>query len=75
MEIQNTRLLPQELNLVCYVCEAETAVFLCKFNVDDLAVQVCLCPNCMKLDTSEVIRNTIGIQEHTPVRASSYLSG
>ncbi len=75
MLIQEPKPLPLELNVSCYVCESKSAAYLCRYNIDDLAVQVCLCQDCIKLEPRELLKNTIGIQEHCSVSVSSYLSG
>ncbi|RJQ72778.1 MAG: hypothetical protein C4519_18385 [Desulfobacteraceae bacterium] len=55
--------LPEHLNMPCYACEKQTATHVCRYKLGDLAVQVCLCPECMQMDTHRLMKNTIGIQE------------
>ncbi len=74
MKAESPKRLPAELNISCYACEVQKAVYLCRYAVGELAVQVCLCRDCMKLDTNHLLKNTIGIQEHASQLASDYLS-
>ena len=74
MKVENPKPLPAELNMTCYACESQIAAYLCKFEVGELAVQICLCKDCMKLDTNHLLKNTLGLQEHTSIPASRYLS-
>ena len=71
MKERNFKLLPAELNMTCYACELQIAVYLCRFAVGDLAVQLCLCKDCMKLDTNHLLKNTIGIEVHAGMPASN----
>jgi hypothetical protein len=66
MEVQDPKPLPLDINLSCYACESNVAAYLCRYTIDELSVQVCLCRDCMNLDTNTLLKNTIGI-------ASSFL--
>jgi hypothetical protein len=73
MLVQKPRLLPENLNMPCYCCEKEPATHLCRYKIGELTVQVCLCPECMKIDTGCLLKNTVGIQETTERPGSNYL--
>ena len=62
MMIETPQPLPETLEMQCYCCEIQQATHLCRYMVGDLAVQVCLCPGCMKIDTRRLLENTVGIQ-------------
>ena len=62
MLIEKPKLLPEDLDMLCYACEDAPATHLCRYRVGDLSIQVCLCPKCMKIDTIRLLENTIGIQ-------------
>ena len=55
--------LPEALDMPCYVCEAHPATHVCRYKLGELAVQVCLCGQCMQMDTQRLLEQTIGIQE------------
>ena len=55
--------LPADLHMPCYACENQPATHVCRYQVGELAVQVCLCDECMKMDTECLLKNTIGIQD------------
>ncbi len=73
MLIQKPKILPEDLHMPCYSCEKETATHLCRYKIGELTVQVCLCPECMKIDTSCLLKNTIGIQEIAEKPESNHL--
>jgi hypothetical protein len=54
--------LPETVHMPCYACEENPASHVCRYKVGELAVQVCLCPECMKLDTKRLLSGTVGIQ-------------
>jgi hypothetical protein len=62
MLIEPPKMLPEDLEMLCYACEEVSATHLCRYHVDDLVIQVCLCDLCMKIDTKRLLENTIGIQ-------------
>lgn len=55
--------LHKDLNIPCYACESQPATHVCRYKVDELNVQVCLCCDCMQIDTRHLLKNTIGIQD------------
>ena len=63
MKIEEPKQLPVDLQMPCYACETQPATHVCRYQVDALAVQVCLCCECMKMDTQRLLKNTIGIQD------------
>jgi hypothetical protein len=63
MNRQDPQKLADNLEIPCYACEKQTATHLCRYQVGELAVQVCLCENCMKIDTECLLKDTIGIQD------------
>ena len=62
MLIETPQPLPENVSMLCYACEQQPATHVCRFKVGALSVQVCLCPQCMKMDTQRLLKNTIGIQ-------------
>lgn len=68
MIVQDIKELPVGVQMQCYACEDSPATHVCRYEVDELIVQVCLCGNCMKMDTECLIKNTIGIAD--PAAAS-----
>jgi len=54
--------LPDNVSMPCYACEQIPATHVCRFKVGELSIQVCLCTECMKIDTTRLLKNTIGIQ-------------
>lgn len=63
MKREDPTKLPSDLHMACYACEDRQATHLCRYQVGELAVQVCLCDQCMKMDTECLLKNTIGIQD------------
>jgi hypothetical protein len=53
--------LPQSVQLACYACESRSASHVCRFKVGELAIQVCLCTECMNIDTRRILTDTVGI--------------
>lgn len=64
--------LPDSIRMPCYACETLLATHLCRYKVGELSIQVCLCEECMKLDTTSLLKNTIGIQAITDPPPSNY---
>jgi hypothetical protein len=62
MQIQSPEPLPADLQMPCYACETEPATHVCRFHIGELSVQVCLCRECMKIDTDCLLKSTIGLQ-------------
>ena len=54
--------LPENLSMPCYVCDIRPATHICRYEVSEMAVQVCLCDECMQIDTRRLLEHTIGIQ-------------
>lgn len=73
MQINDQKKLAADIYMRCYACEDQRATHVCRFQLDDLMVQVCLCSDCMKMDTQYLIKNTIGIEAPTTTAASDYL--
>lgn len=65
--------LPAGLKMKCYACEAFPATHVCRYHVDELMVQICLCDKCMKLDTNTLLKNTLGINEQPPLASTHYM--
>jgi hypothetical protein len=74
MKTADPKPLPTDLNISCYACESQGAVYLCRYVVDNLNIQVCLCEDCMKLDTDQLLKQTVGIDARTGDAAASYLT-
>jgi hypothetical protein len=71
MHIITPQPLPETVHMPCYACEKNIASHVCRYKVGELAIQVCLCPDCMKLDTRRLLSGTVGIQGLTePPRAN-----
>ena len=72
MLIETPKLLPKDLEMLCYACEKVPATHLCRYKIGELVIQVCLCELCMKIDTRRLLENTIGIRDNpnTPTRDS-----
>jgi hypothetical protein len=69
MNTKDPQKLADNLEIPCYACEQQPATHVCRYEVGELAVQVCLCDNCMKIDTAYLLKNTVGIQELAPSSA------
>jgi len=67
--------LPENVTMSCYACENEPATHVCRYKLGELSIQVCLCEQCMQMDTRQLLKNTIGIQEVTHPLVDSYLAG
>jgi hypothetical protein len=72
MRIETPQQLPESVTMPCYACEKDQATHVCRFKVGELAIQVCLCPECMKIDTRRLLKNTVGIQGLTDKAAGNY---
>ncbi len=70
MRIETPQPLPDGVHMPCYACEKLLATHVCRFKVGELNIQVCLCPECMKMDTASLLKHTIGIQGLTDPFAS-----
>lgn len=69
MKANTSKELPKDINIRCYACEKMPATHVCRYELDELMVQVCLCVECMKLDTHNLIKHTIGLDEERAVPA------
>ena len=74
MRINEPRKLPAGIVMRCYACEERPATHVCRYQVDELMIQVCLCKECMKIDTEQLLKNTIGIGEPSATAAQDYLA-
>lgn len=74
MEINDTKELPVGMKMQCYACDDLPATHVCRYKIDDLMVQLCLCKECMQIDTEHLIKNTIGIREPSRKSAQDYLA-
>ncbi len=74
MEINESKELPAGLDMQCYACEELRATHVCRYQMDELTVQVCLCKECMKIDTEDLINNTLGLKEPSSTSPRDYLS-
>jgi hypothetical protein len=63
MIAESTKPLPENLSMLCYVCNAHPATHLCKYKVGEMSVQVCLCRECMQIDSRHLLEQTIGIKD------------
>lgn len=63
MNRKDPQKLPADLDMPCYACNDRPATHVCRYEVGELSVQVCLCDECMKIDTECLLKNTIGIQD------------
>jgi hypothetical protein len=66
MNAKDPQKLADNLEIPCYACEEQSATHVCRYQVGELAVQVCLCDSCMKMDTACLLKHTVGIQDFTP---------
>jgi hypothetical protein len=73
MIAETPKRLPENMGMPCYACETRAATHVCRYKIDELAIQVCLCAECMQMDTQRLLKNTIGIQEVASINASNYL--
>jgi hypothetical protein len=62
MEVIAPKPLPANLQMPCYACETHPATHLCRYQIDELAIQICLCEECMKIDTKCLLKSTVGLQ-------------
>ena len=63
MITEDIKPLPETLGIPCYACEIRPASHVRRLIVGELTVQVCLCPECMQIDTRRLLNNTVGIEE------------
>ncbi len=73
MRIEEPKQLPTDLHMPCYACETRPATHVCRYQVGELAVQVCLCRECMKMDTQCLLKNTIGLEEGEELQRNAVL--
>jgi hypothetical protein len=73
MTTYNPKELPASIKMSCYACGDLQATHVCRYQVDDLRVQVCLCGQCMKMDTEDLLKNALGIADSPKAEASDYL--
>ncbi len=73
MTTKNAKELPAGINMLCYACSDLPATHVCRYQVEDLKVQVCLCGECMKMDTDELLKNTLGIEDPSETSTQDYL--
>jgi len=74
MKTNDHKELPAGMMMRCYACDDLQATHVCRFQMDELMVQVCLCDECMKMDTQHLLKNTIGIDEAPQTTASDFLT-
>jgi protein-arginine kinase activator protein McsA len=74
MEFNDSKELPVGMEMQCYACQELPATHVCRYQIDELTVQVCLCKECMKIDTEDLIKNTIGLKEPARITAQDYLA-
>jgi hypothetical protein len=74
MMTEEPKPLPRDLYMPCYSCEERRATHVCRYKIGELAVQVCLCAECMKIDTMRLLKKTIGLRGITaPPPAEDFL--
>lgn len=73
MKSNESKELPAGMKIQCYACKDQPATHVCRYQVDELLVQVCLCKECMKIDTEYLLKNTIGIRDASESAAQKYL--
>ena len=73
MTMNSTKELPAGINMSCYACDDLPATHVCRFQVEDLRVQVCLCDQCMKMDTDDLLKNTLGIEDPSETSTQDHL--
>jgi hypothetical protein len=73
MPIKDQKKLPADIHMRCYACEDLRATHVFRIQLDDLMVQVCLCSDCMKMDTRHLIKNTTGIESSNTTAVNDYL--
>lgn len=61
MTTNSAKELPVGIKMSCYACGNLQATHVCCYHVDELKIQVCLCGECMQMDTEDLIKNTLGI--------------
>jgi uncharacterized protein CbrC (UPF0167 family) len=68
---KHSRKLSEDIEITCYSCGRNRAVYLSRIRMAAVSVQVCLCSHCIHLDTIQLLERTLGIGEtelenHTP---------
>ncbi len=74
MKIETPKELPSDLKMPCYACETQPATHVCRYQVGEIAVQVCLCRSCMKIDTQCLLKNTIGLEEGIELKRDALMA-
>ncbi|MBT8341957.1 MAG: hypothetical protein HKP58_06690 [Desulfatitalea sp.] len=64
MIVETPKPLHETLDIPCYACNLCNATHVCRYHLGELVVQVCLCNECMQMDTQRLLNRIIGIQEH-----------
>lgn len=70
MITEESKPLPGKLAMPCYSCEERLASHVRRLKVGELTVQVCLCPQCMQMDTRRLLNVTVGIAEKPALPAA-----
>ena len=73
MITETPKRLPENLGMPCYACESRPATHVCRYKIDELGIQVCLCTECMQIDTQRLLKGTIGLQDVVYPSVSNYL--
>lgn len=73
MIVEAPKPLPGDISMNCYACMVVPATHVCKYKVGELSIQVCLCERCMQMDTEQLLKKTIGIQEVSHPEVDSFL--
>lgn len=73
MTTKNAKELPAGIRMACYACGDQQATHVCRYQVEDLKVQVCLCGRCMKMDTDDLIKNTLGIEAPSETSTQDFI--
>ncbi len=74
MITKNAKELPAGIKMSCYACGDLQATHVCRYEVEDLRVQVCLCGQCMQMDTDDLLKNTLGIDSPADIATQDYLT-
>ena len=73
MTTKNAKELPAGIKMSCYACSDQPATHVCRYQIEDLKVQVCLCGQCMKMDTDDLLKNTLGIGKPPETSTQDFL--
>ena len=74
MKVNVPKKLPAGIEMQCYACEARLATHVCRYQMEELMVQVCLCDDCMQRDTEDLMKNTVGIEKSSGSETKAYLA-